>query len=160
MKILYLLRHAKSSWDDASLSDFERPLNDRGEKSAPAVGKFMRSEGYLPEIIISSPAVRARRTAEIVNQEIGCKIRFEENIYAAATSELLAIVSNLDDAISSAMLVGHNPGFEHLVSILTGEYEAMPTAALAVIDLNTHSWSTVAPGKGVLRNLFRPKDLV
>ena len=161
MKKLYLLRHAKSSWNDASLVDFERPLNDRGERTAPFMGKFMREKGFEPSIIISSPAMRAKQTATLVKDAAGflCELRFDASIYEASPRTLLQIVSEIDDAHASAMLVGHNPGIESFVRLLTGDPEPMPTAALAVIDLNISVWDKIDEGCGQLRNIFRPKEL-
>ncbi len=161
MKTLYLLRHAKSSWDNSNLADFERPLNERGLKTAPLMGETMREKEFLPEIIVSSPAKRARQTAGLVKDSahIEGEIEFDERIYAASTSELLEVVSELNDENTSAMLVGHNPGFENLVRVLTGKFETMPTAALAVIDLSIENWSEVSPDCGTLREFLRPKDL-
>ncbi len=138
MKKLFLLRHAKSSWDNAGLSDFERPLNDRGLKTAPLVGTAMRERGFQPQIIISSNAKRAKQTAELIKTfaQLEREIEFDGRIYAASTSELITVAQEINDQFESAMLVGHNPGFEGLVQFLTGEFETMPTAALAVIELS------------------------
>ena len=137
MKILYVLRHAKSSWDNESLSDFERPLNDRGERTAPFVGQVMAERSYVPATIVSSPAKRAASTAEMAKGSAGfdTEIRYDDRIYEASPNTLRQVVSELDDAIDSAMIVGHNPGMEGFVRYLTGEMEPMPTAALAVIEL-------------------------
>jgi phosphohistidine phosphatase len=161
MKTLYLLRHAKSSWDNSNLDDFDRPLNDRGLKTAPLMGEMMREKNLLPELIVSSPAKRVRQTAELTKEsaQIEREIEFDERIYAASTSELLKVASELNDESESIMLVGHNPGFENLVRVLTGKFETMPTAALAVIDLEIESWSGISPECGVLRELLRPKEL-
>lgn len=161
MRTLYLLRHAKSSWDHPNLADFQRPLSDRGRKAAPLIGKAMRENGFIPEIVISSPAERAKQTAGLVAEAagIGDVIRFNEIIYGAGTSEILDIVSALDDAVASVMLVGHNPTSENAVRVLTGEDERMPTAALAVIDLEIGRWNEITPGCGRLRKILRPKEL-
>lgn len=161
MKTLYLLRHAKSSWDNSNLDDFDRPLNDRGLKTAPLMGKTMREKGLLPELIVSSPAKRARQTAELIKDsaQIEGKIEFDERIYAASTSELLLVASELNDENKSAILVGHNPGFENLVRVLTGEFETMPTAALAVLELKIEKWNEIAPGCCNLAEVLRPKEL-
>ncbi len=161
MKTLYLLRHAKSSWDNSGLSDFERPLNDRGFAAAPVMGKALREREFVPELIISSPAKRARQTAELVKEsaEIEGELRFDGRIYAASTSELVAVIAETADDAKSLMLVGHNPGFENMVSVLTGKYETMPTAAVAVIDIEIEKWSEISPECGVLRELLRPKEL-
>lgn len=160
MKTLYLLRHAKSNWDDSSVSDFDRTLNSRGEKAAPFVGSLMKDRGMIPEAIISSPAKRAKQTAKLVAKaaEFPSKLVFDERIYEASTARLLAVMSEIADDIDSALLVGHNPGMESLIWYLTGKMEPMPTAALAVIELNIDRWSNVAEGSGSLESVIRPKD--
>jgi phosphohistidine phosphatase len=161
MKTLFLLRHAKSSWDDAGLRDFDRPLNERGLEAAPLIGKAMRRRKLQPDLIISSPAVRAKETTGLVHEAAGLKavVRYDERIYEASTRRLLEIVSLIDDSVGSAMMVGHNPGFEELVAVLTGEAKRMPTAALASIELNIESWSEISMDVGKLKWLLKPKDL-
>lgn len=161
MKTLYILRHAKSDWNAGSLSDFERPLNERGRKAAPLMGKVMKERLFNPQTIISSPAVRAKQTAESIkeNAEIESEITFDSRIYEAHPQTLLEIVSEIDDAIDSALIVGHNPGFETLVRILTKKIEPMPTAALAVIDLEIEHWNQIFSAAGTLRDLLRPKEI-
>ena len=162
MKTLYILRHAKSSWDDSSLSDFERPLNERGFKAAPLMGEMMRKNGFVPEIIVCSTAKRAEQTAKLVKEsaEFEAEINFEAAIYEASPMTLLHIVSEIDDEFNSALIVGHNPGFENLVRILTEKSETMPTAALAVVDLEIESWNETNAERGNLREFVRPKDLL
>lgn len=161
MKTLYILRHAKSGWNDAALSDFERPLNERGMRAAPLMGKTMKERNFVPQLIISSPAVRAKQTAELIkeNAEIESEINFDSRIYEANPQTLLEIVSEIEDANDTALLVGHNPGFETLVRILTGKIEPMPTAALAVIDLEIENWNQIFSTVGTLRDLLRPKEI-
>jgi phosphohistidine phosphatase len=160
MKTLFLLRHAKSSWDEPELADFDRPLNDRGRAAAPFMGGVMQREGLEPEVIISSPAVRAKTTAALVKESSGSNadILHEERIYEASAQTLRQVASRIDDGFRSAMLVGHNPGMEGFVRYLTGRLEEMPTAALAVIDLDISSWSHIDAGLGSLRAVIRPKD--
>ena len=160
MKTLFLLRHAKSDWSDEDLADFERPLNKRGRKSAPLVGSMMVSKGLQPDVIISSPAVRARQTAEFVHNIAAptSPLILYPGIYEASSSILVGIIAEIDDKNGSAMIVGHNPGMEGLLTFLTRRTEPMPTAALAVIDLKTNSWSEILGGKGHLVSLFRPKE--
>jgi phosphohistidine phosphatase len=162
MKTLLVLRHAKSSWDHSHLSDFDRPLNGRGERSAPAMGEFMRAKGLVPEVIIASPARRARMTAEKAASagEFEAEIQFDERIYGAGANSLTYIVAEIEDSFETAMIVGHNPGFEMLVRALTGEGDRMPTAALAVIDLDIEGWSGVRTGAGSLRGLFLPREIL
>jgi phosphohistidine phosphatase len=162
MKTLYLLRHAKSSWADVNLADFDRPLNDRGLDAAPFMGKFMADNILIPDTILTSPARRAEQTARLVKEaaDISYSIKFDERIYEASPQMLNQVVSELDDDLSSAMLVGHNPGIEGFIRFLTGKLEPMPTAALAVIDLNIANWAEVSADKGAVRRIARPKDLL
>ncbi|HQZ96992.1 MAG TPA: histidine phosphatase family protein [Pyrinomonadaceae bacterium] len=160
MKTLFILRHAKSSWADAEMSDFERPLNDRGLKVAAFMGELMADKGLEPYLILSSPAVRARTTAEIVKRsgKLDAEIRYEHRIYEASPQTLRQTISEIDGAYRSVLLVGHNPGIEGLIRFLTGEIEPVPTAALAVIDLNLDEWPYIDEGRGTLRKLYRPKE--
>ena len=160
MKILFLLRHAKSSWDNASLADFDRPLNERGNNTAPFMGEVMTRREYTPSIVISSPANRAASTAKLVKESAGFNsdIRYDDRVYEASPNSLRQVASEIDDVLESAMLVGHNPGMEGFIRYLTGEIEAMPTAALAVIELNIDSWSEINADTGKLAELIRPKD--
>ncbi len=162
MKILYLLRHAKSSWADVNLADFDRPLNDRGLEAAPFMGEYMAANKLIPEAILTSPARRAEQTARLVKEaaSIPVSIKFDERIYEAGPQLLAQVVSELDGEITAAMLVGHNPGLEGLIRYLSGEVEAMPTASLAIIDLDIENWDEIAPGKGTVASVARPKDLL
>ena len=161
MKTLYLLRHAKSSWDDRSLKDFDRPLNERGLKAAPKIGAYMRKEKLRPDLVLSSPALRAKQTTTLVCEAAGLAgvVNFDERIYEASARRLLEIVVGLEDNLGAVMLVGHNPGFEELLAALTGESLRLPTAALARIDLDLKSWSNVTADAGKLKWLVRPRDL-
>ena len=160
MKILFLLRHAKSSWDNASLADFDRPLNERGKNTAPFMGEVMTRREYAPSIVISSPANRAATTAKLVTESAGLNsaIRYDDRVYEASPNSLRQVASEIDDAFGSAMIVGHNPGMEGFIRYLTDEIEAMPTAALAVIELNVESWGEINADTGKLAELIRPKD--
>ena len=161
MKTLLLLRHAKSSWDDSSVPDFDRPLADRGKRDAPRIGKALGRRGLLPDLIISSPATRAKETIEAVIKAAKLNIdpRFDESIYGASSAELMKVITGLPGESSCAMLVGHNPGFEDLLARLTGSHERMPTAALACVEFNLDHWVTVDDGKGRLVWLLTPKHL-
>ncbi len=160
MKTLFILRHAKSSWDNANLADFDRPLNKRGLETAPLVGDTIRKNKFQIDSIICSPAKRAEQTAVLVREtaQIKADIHFDDRIYEASPHRLLQIASELSDEITSAMLVGHNPGLEGLLKMLTHEVEAMPTAALAVIDLKIGSWKEIHIECCNLRTVIRPKD--
>lgn len=161
MKRLLLLRHAKSSWADTTLADFDRPLNERGRQAAPLVGKFIRERLLRPDQVICSPAKRTRETIALVlaAARIETDIRYDERIYEATLTRLLEVVSQIDDDKREVMLVGHNPGFEYLLERLTGESAAMPTAALALITLNAEKWGEAPLKGGRLEWLVKAKEL-
>src|SRR5215204_1091431 len=161
MRTLYLLRHAKSSWNDASLRDFDRPLKGRGREAAKLVGKRLASDKPDVVLVICSPAVRTRETWEIVSKSSGLRVeeRFDQRIYEASLRDLLQVVSEVSADEQVIMLIGHNRGFEELFSFLTGEGRRMPTCALAKINLDVVSWADVKAGDGSLESFITPKEL-
>ena len=161
MKTLLLLRHAKSSWDDSSLRDFDRPLADRGKRDAPRMGRALKDRGPAPDLIVSSPAARAKATAEAAIKSGGfaASLQLDQGIYDASTPELLRIVRRLPDESSCVLMVGHNPGFEELVYRLSGAHERMATAALAAIEFQVDRWDDVESGQGKLLWFLTPKQL-
>jgi phosphohistidine phosphatase len=160
MRTLYLLRHAKSSWDDRAIADFDRPLNDRGRRAAPFMGELIRKRGLVPQAIVSSPALRARETAEAAAAAAGYSgvILFDASVYEASPNDLRKIIAGFDNSWSAAMLVGHNPGMEGIVYYLTGHVEPMPTAALAIIELEIDKWAELDEGMGRLDTVIRPRE--
>lgn len=160
MKTLFVLRHAKSSWENPDVADYDRQLNEQGLKTTPIMGDTMFRNQFQPAMIISSPARRAKQTAVLIKEaaQIECAITYDERIYEASPHRLLEVISELDENKESAMLVGHNPGLEGLIKILTGEIQSMSTAALAVIDLDKENWNEVTAESGQLRAVFSPKD--
>jgi phosphohistidine phosphatase len=161
MKTLYLLRHAKSSWKEPGLEDFDRPLNDRGRAAAPLVGRFIRKRQLTVDLLLSSPAARARQTAALVREAAGlsAEVLYDERIYEADAERLLEVVSQAAESADALMLVGHNPGMEELLGTLTGERREMPTAALACVVLDVEKWGKTRAGAGRLEWLVRPKEL-
>jgi phosphohistidine phosphatase len=162
MKIVFLLRHAKSSWDDVSQPDHERPLNKRGKKTAPLMGRFLADEGRLPELIVTSPAVRARETARRIAESSGFAGRMEvaEALYPTTVRGCLDVLAAVDSGVESVMLVAHNFGLEEFVEHLTGESHRMPTCAVAVLELPIERWSEItAETTGRLENLWKPREL-
>src|ERR1041385_1698969 len=159
---LYLLRHAKSSWKDTSLRDFDRPLKGRGRDAAKQIGKRLGDKKPVAELVVCSPAVRARETAEIVLKHAHLKVEviFAERVYEASLRDLLHVVAEIPHDKQVAMMIGHNPGFEELVSFLSGEYRRMPTCALAKIRLDVASWKDVRAGEGTLEWFITPKELI
>lgn len=161
MKTLLVLRHAKSSWDHSDLADHDRPLNKRGLRAAPRMGQLLVEQDLVPDLILSSTAVRARTTAELVADECESppSIDYLPSLYGAGPHEYLEAVSAAGGGGERIMVVGHNPGLETLVTVLTGESERMPTAAVARIELDIDEWEEVVDARGRLVSLWRPKEL-
>lgn len=161
MKLLSILRHAKSSWKDSSLDDHDRPLNKRGQRDAPRVGRFLLEQDLVPDTIVSSTARRARETALAVAEasQFPDEVRLTKELYLASPTSYLDVLRVLADSSTHAMVVGHNPGIEDLVGAVTGAPEPMPTAALAVVEIPIESWSDLGPPPlGTLRTLWRPRE--
>jgi phosphohistidine phosphatase len=163
MRVLLILRHAKSSWKSDALGDHERPLNPRGVRDAPRMGALLEEQDLVPDLIISSDAVRARMTAEAVVKTSGyaAEIVFDPRLYLASPDDIIAVLRSTPSAgARTVMIVGHNPGLEDLVAQLTGEEREFPTAALAAISLPLERWNDLATdSRGALLALWRPKDL-
>lgn len=162
MKTLLILRHAKSSWKYDDLSDHDRPLNNRGRRDAPRIGRLLAEIDLLPDLIISSTARRARRTAELVVENSGCdgEILLERDLYAAEPEAYRDALRRLGGDHGRLMVVGHNPGLEDLLEELTGEWERMPTAALAQVELPIEEWGQFDEEvEGRLVGVWRPKEL-
>jgi phosphohistidine phosphatase len=168
MKRVYLLRHAKSSWKDRSLADRDRPLAGRGRRAASALADHLRAEGVRPELVLCSPARRARDTLERVEGALGDEVEvvFEEGLYGASEAALLARLRALPREVGSVLVIGHNPGLGELALALASEgadlarmREKYPTAALATIDVPADRWSALGRGGGELVAYVRPRDL-
>ncbi len=159
MKTLLILRHAKSSWKDESLADFDRPLNARGKEDAPRMGRMLRKAGLTPDLILSSAAKRARKTAEAVAETCSYanEIVFTRELYAADPDTIIEQVRCAPDTAASVMVVAHNPGLELLLEQLTGELQALPTAALAEVRLPINAWAELTEDtNGQLVRLLLP----
>jgi phosphohistidine phosphatase len=170
MKILTLLRHAKSGWDDPVARDFDRPLNQRGRRAARVVGREIRAQGLEFDAVIASPAVRVTETLRDVAEGYGraFDVQQDQNLYLASPATLLDRIHRVDDAVERLLVVGHNPGLEQLVMMLSGtdesgkraELEAKyPTATVAEIRFDVDHWSEVREGGGTLMRFIRPRDL-
>lgn len=156
MKSLLLVRHAHASRDDPALPDRQRPLDARGLRDAPRMGKRLARRGVTPELIVSSPALRALTTAQLIADELGVARRaivVDDRLYAASVGELLDIVHALDDRLGGVMLFGHNPEFTGLAHRFASEIVDMPTCAVAEFRFDTARWSdvgTIAPESATL----------
>jgi phosphohistidine phosphatase len=164
MKKLYLVRHAKSSWKHPDLDDFERPLSKRGKRDGPIMGRFLRDKDILLDILISSPAVRAKKTAKIIAKNLAYsknKIKFDHDIYEASTKDLLIIFSNINDKHNTVMLVGHNPSMTYLANMLAScRIDNIPTCGIVCIELNITSWKEISENCGELIFFEYPKNLI
>ena len=163
MKTLLVLRHAKSSWKDPAVTDHDRPLNSRGKRDAPRIGKIIAAEEVRPDIILSSTAKRARRTAEDVSDAVGLSgkaVVLDSRLYLAEPAEIVNVVRNAGSDVRCVLVVGHNPGLEVLVMRLTGHAEPLPTAAVAAVGLPMDSWRSLElKAMGQLQQVWRPREL-
>jgi phosphohistidine phosphatase len=163
MKHLYLIRHAKSSWADSRLSDFDRPLNKRGKRDAPIMGQRLAARSVSFDLLLSSSAKRARRTAECIAVETGYNrddIVYDKNVYDADLSVLLSLIHQIDDTVQSLALVGHNHVITECAEWLTGRRIInIPTSGIAAISFNADRWDDIGHKAGVLVFFDDPKLL-
>lgn len=163
MKSLFLIRHAKSSWADSSLSDHDRPLNERGKHDAPRMARWMRGQGAHPDALVSSTAKRARRTARYFAKEFGVAesdIERRPAIYEAGTRALLQAIQELNDEWDTVFLFGHNPGFTDLANLFPGDYiDNVPTCGIVRLEAEVDSWKAFGPQSAVQRAFYYPKML-
>ena len=171
MKSLAILRHAKSSWDEPGLADFNRPLNERGWKAARRVGRELKDRHIGFDLCVASTAARVRETLDGLIESYGnpdFEIRFEPRIYEATSATLLEIVRSLPDSASAVLMVGHNPGLEQFVARLSADdckglrnrvLGKFPPAAFVRIEFGTAHWSEIEPAAGEIVDLILPKDL-
>ncbi len=146
MKTLFLVRHAKSSWSDAGLSDRDRPLNDRGERDVHQMGKRLAARGVKPDRVVSSPAVRALATAKVIAGalDVGRKdIVVDERVYEASVDDLLGVIRELGGHPRCVVLVGHNPGMTELAQRFSREIGTLPTCAVAEFTFDAQAWSEI-----------------
>jgi phosphohistidine phosphatase len=164
---LLILRHAKSDWNAGSPSDFERPLAKRGKKDAPRVGEWLYREGLVPDIVVSSPAERAKQTAIKVCKSMDFKKRkivWDKKIYGGEVADLLGVLAGCPEKASVVLLVGHNPGLEDLLRYLAGDEveipndgKLLPTATLARLEM-PNDWTELEPGCAQLIGVCRPRE--
>ena len=145
-KTLLLMRHGKSSWKDKKIPDYERPLKKRGKAASAEIGKILRENELIPQAILSSPALRASETAEIVAKESGFpgKITFIYSFYMAEPDVYINYLKGLDDSLERVMIVSHNPGLEAFMQLLDGRLEALPTGSMVYLCLNINHWSNLS----------------
>jgi phosphohistidine phosphatase len=162
MKTLLLMRHAKSSWKDPDLSDRDRPLNAMGKKEVSMMGALILEKELLPQVILASSAERTRQTAKMLAERCDFKgeVKYLDSLYMAEPQQCLEAVKTLPNNLERVMLIGHNPGLEGLLQILSSRVESLPTGALAYLVLPICSWQELGDGiTGELLGLWKPGDL-
>jgi phosphohistidine phosphatase len=163
---LLLMRHAKSSWDEAGLKDYDRPLSNRGRRDAPKMGQFLKNSGYKPDLIISSPAKRAMETTGLVAESAGVekdRIEWNDDFYFSSVNSYLESISRVNSGINKLLLVGHNPLMEELLDLIivgkdSGSF-IFPTAAVACIEVQNRQWKRIETGMNSLKWFVIPKIL-
>jgi phosphohistidine phosphatase len=160
MKTLFLIRHAKSSWGDTALPDEDRPLNERGRRDAPKMGERLAKRDVKPDLILSSPAMRAVKTAEIIAKKLDYRrkdIVVDDRLYAVGADDLLDVIHKLSDKLDRVMLFGHNPELTELAHRLSSKITHMPTCAVAEFTFDAKSWSKIGKVKPAKVALDYPK---
>ena len=163
MKNLYLIRHAKSSWDNPRLPDFDRPLNKRGKRDAPAMGEHLKKLGVQPDLLISSPANRAITTAREIAKALDydpSEIVEEQKLYHAGTETIYEVIWSIEDSYDTVFLFGHNPGFTDFANTLsTTKVENLPTCGIFAVEFNVSAWEDVQPSSGIFKLFDYPKKV-
>lgn len=160
MKEVYFVRHAKSSWDDLSLSDHDRGLIERGKQDAELISGILAKKGVSPDATFSSDAVRALKTAEIFSRNLNSNhIQASRDLYLAGTFSIIHFIYNLDDAFNSVMVFGHNPGFTDLLNHYSNTpFENLPTSGVFLVRFKIETWKDVKTSKGELLDTWFPRD--
>ncbi len=161
MKILLLMRHAKSSWKDEKLPDKERPLNKRGEKDAPKMSELLCEKELYPQVILTSTALRCRLTASALLEECCYELTLKaiDILYMAEPPAIIDALKSVDDQAERVMVIGHNPGLETLLQRLTGEVESLPTASVAYLEVPIDHWNDLTLETMVKKwDKWKPKD--
>lgn len=163
MKKLFIVRHAKSSWDFPELDDFDRPLNSRGKRNVPEMGRRLAAQNVLPDLLISSPAKRAAATARRIAEVIGYskeRIRKDRDFYHGDIGDFMNVIQNTNSEVNSLMIFGHNPGLTDLTNMLSGSsIYNIPTCGIVEIEFNVDSWDEVRKGNGKLISFDYPKKV-
>lgn len=161
MRTLALMRHAKSSWPDDDTPDLERPLSGRGKRAAVEMGGRLLARGLVPDVVVTSPAKRARSTAKRLLAAWPGQVQrtVSDDLYATGPAEYLAVCAALPAEAQRALLVGHNPAMEDTLAALTGERRSLKAGAVAIVELDVETWREVQPGtRGRLVALYVPSD--
>ncbi len=164
MKYVALLRHGKSTWDDPSRADHDRPLAPRGREASRRIAGWVAVHGVRPELVLCSTATRARATLDLIHGALGSPpLELEEGLYHASAADLLTRLRAVPETVAHVLLVGHNPGLHDLLDLLAApgshDVEAFPTGALAILELDVGAWRDAGPGCASLTALALPRSL-
>lgn len=163
LKKVLIMRHAKSSWSDSSQKDFDRPLNSRGERDAPEMGNYLNGLGIRPGYVISSPARRAKQTVLLLTKSLGydqSQINWNEDLYYSGAEAYLEALRNVPEQVNTALIAGHNPSVEEVISNLSGRRDlAITTANIACFETNIDSWSDLKKETCDFKWLVTPKTI-
>lgn len=167
MKRLILTRHAKSSWDDPTMADHDRPLNERGNGAATDLGQWLTSRGYLPQEVLCSDALRTWETWTRISEELPVKValKLKPNLYHAGADVMLAVLRGADPAAQTVMMIGHNPGIAEFAARLVAraplnpEFSRYPTGATVVVDFEVENWAEVGFGQGAAEDFVIPREI-
>jgi len=159
MKKLYIIRHAKSSWKDLNLEDYSRPLNKRGKKDAPFMGKILNENGVYPDIIISSPALRAKTTTQSIAKELHFNkpVTYDKQVYEADLSTLLQLLLELNKKDNIVFIIGHNPGLNMLLDYFVGFDDNIPTCGVVELEFDCKKWDSISSKNAKLISFDYPK---
>lgn len=159
MKTLYFIRHAKSSWKDPLLKDFDRPLNSRGRRDAPFMAKRLKHFNVMPDLILSSPALRAKKTAQVIAKTLDCEITYEPRLYESSIETYVEILHELDNSdIKTLLIVAHNPEITLVCEWLTDAILTnIPTCGIVGVEYNSHSFKELGEGSGKMLFFDYPK---
>lgn len=163
MKTVCFIRHAKSSWDQAGLADIDRPLNIRGKTTAPIMAKIMADKGYVPDLIISSTAKRARQTAKYFRKQFKIKkqeLQLEPSIYGGDEQSIFEIIRRVPDTINTLFLFGHNPTMNYLAALFSEDRIHVPTCGILVIEAPIDHWVDIQPDHTGLKHFIYPKQFI
>tara|TARA_B100000900_G_C20464794_1_gene668822 strand:+ start:463 stop:951 length:489 start_codon:yes stop_codon:yes gene_type:complete len=162
LKRLLVIRHAKSDWNSSALTDFERPLNNRGLRDAPLMGMFLKEKKYFPDFILSSGAKRALTTAEFISKNVGYtkNIYVKNNIYNASAEDIKNVLNEIEEKHNTVFILGHNPGLSNLVYEISGQWIELKTCCVVELELVVNKWNHISKGTAIFKNYYSPKNIV
>ena len=162
MKKLLIIRHAKSDWNSSAISDFERPLNERGLRDAPLMGSFLKENQHIPDLIISSGAKRVLSTSKLISKKLNYKgdIIINNKIYNASEDDIKKVINAIEEKYKTVFIFGHNPGLSNLVYDLTNQWIDIKTCCVTVLDFTVKRWRHIIKDTAIFREHYTPKSII